>query len=332
MANMANSGSAGGANASSTSAGWLFPDRVNLPFVTTPDTGPGATSPPKTLGHLPVVPISRFPDRNWSTEWFAWLALAEFAGTDWRTGLRDNIGASWPGAALKDVPTLIGLLPPNDPPVPPMVVNWTPLTLDIELNDLVTAAENERADALGEILSQSDEFISYFLNAMSARPASHPKTTQVLAIASLVATLAAMYLKGLYARPRPSQLCPALLPPIEVPGHSSFPSGHSTQAHLMALCMADVLAGPPPPAPPPPSRATTMETLATLADRIARNREIAGLHYATDSLAGKAVAAAVHTLLSADVPVGQNLLPPDPSNNLRSCYLRAVAGAQKEWP
>ena len=30
-----------------------------------------------------------------------------------------------------------------------------------EIDDLVTAAADERADALGEILSQSDEFISY---------------------------------------------------------------------------------------------------------------------------------------------------------------------------
>ena len=110
-----------------------------------------------------------------------------------------------------------------------------------EIRHLVTAAMEERADALGEILSQSDEFISYFLNMMTAQPAAYPRTTRVLAIASLVGTFVAMYFKGRYARPRPSQLCPALLPPIEVPGHASFPSGHSTQAHLMALCMDSVL-------------------------------------------------------------------------------------------
>jgi membrane-associated phospholipid phosphatase len=321
--NNANSGNASGAgNASSVSAGWFFPDRVNLPFVTTPDTGPGKLVPPLPpipVGDLPLIAIPRFPDRNWSTEWYAWLALAEFAGTAWQANLRPTAADGWPAVA----PT-----PANLPATPPDL-DWTALTPAGEVADLVTAAENERADAMGEILSQSDEFISYFLNMMSARPASHPHTTQVLAIASLVGTLVAMYLKALYARPRPSQLCPALLPPVEVPGHASFPSGHSTQAHLMALCMADVLM-------PPPARAvqrgTTVDGLWTLADRIARNREIAGLHYFSDSAAGAAVARATLRLLRTDVAAGHNLLPPNPAGGPLSCYLRAVAGAQEEWP
>jgi membrane-associated phospholipid phosphatase len=154
---------------------------------------------------------------------------------------------------------------------------------------LVTAAANERADALAEILSQSDEFISYFLNMMTARPGAYPNTNKVLAIASLTGTFVAMYFKGWYG-PRPSQLCPALLPPIEVPGHASFPSGHSTQAHLMALSMSRVLNGLP-------QWATMVDDLWTLADRIARNREIAGLHYPSDSLAGALIATLIEPLL-----------------------------------
>ena len=57
----------------------------------------------------------------------------------------------------------------------------------------------------------------------------------MLNIASLVALFVSMYYKGKYKRPRPSELCPALLPPIVVPGHASFPSGHATQARLMSL-------------------------------------------------------------------------------------------------
>ena len=82
---------------------------------------------------------------------------------------------------------------------------------------------------------------------MTARPGAYPQTTKVLAIVSLIGTFVAMEYKRLYGRPRPSELCPALLPPIAVPGHASFPSGHSTQAHLMALCLMDVLQVPPVP-------------------------------------------------------------------------------------
>ena len=116
--------------------------------------------------------------------------------------------------------------------------------MQAEIAGLVTAAANERADALDEILSQANEFISYFLNLLTANPGAYPQTTKVLTLASQVGTFVAMYFKGLYKRPRASELCPALLPPIEVPGHASFPSGHSTQAHLMALCVNDIFNDP----------------------------------------------------------------------------------------
>ena len=70
--NAANSG--GGGNATSSSAGWFFADRVNLPLVTTPDTGPNAPNPPVSIGKLPIINVPKFPDRNWSAEWNSWLA------------------------------------------------------------------------------------------------------------------------------------------------------------------------------------------------------------------------------------------------------------------
>jgi len=71
---------------------------------------------------------------------------------------------------------------------------------------------------MDEILSQADEFISYFLALLTANPGGYPQTTKVLTIASQVGTLVAMYFKGLYKRPRPSELCPALLPPSRCRG------------------------------------------------------------------------------------------------------------------
>ena len=66
-----------------------------------------------------------------------------------------------------------------------------------------------------------------------------------------------------------------------VPGHPSFPSGHATQAMLMALCVGEAVknqvSNDVPVWPP---------LLQTLARRIARNREIAGLHFRSDTKAG----------------------------------------------
>src|SRR5262249_44046104 len=147
-----------------------------------------------------------------------------------------------------------------------------------ELDDLVTAATNERADALGEIMAQSDEFLSYFMGLLGVTPTSHPRTCRLLYIASLTGLFVVMYFKNMYQRPRPSLLCPGLLPPIQVPGHASYPSGHSTQAHLIAECVKLVL--------PSSVKPALSYDLDQLAQRIARNREIAGLHYKSDSDAG----------------------------------------------
>ena len=53
-----------------------------------------------------------------------------------------------------------------------------------------------------------------------------------------------MSYKNMYQRPRPSQLWPELMPPIEVPGHASFPSAHATQAYTVARLL-QTIAGPP---------------------------------------------------------------------------------------
>ena len=67
---------------------------------------------------------------------------------------------------------------------------------------------------------------------------------------------------------------------MEVPGHASYPSGHSTESHLIANLLSVVIG--------PENRA--YEQLRPLADRIAINREVMGLHYRSDSEAGRRLA------------------------------------------
>jgi membrane-associated phospholipid phosphatase len=75
------------------------------------------------------------------------------------------------------------------------------------------------------------------------------------------------------------------MPPIDVPGHASYPSGHATESYLLAGMLAQVM---------PPAASTETEVnnpdstpLRRLAERVARNREVLGLHYPSDSKAGK---------------------------------------------
>src|SRR5262249_38708157 len=123
-------------------------------------------------------------------------------------------------------------------------------------------------------------------------------TWRVLHIASLIGSFAALYFKDKYKVPRPSQICPALLPPISVPGHSSWPSGHSTQAHLMKNCMLRIFDAT---ALTPPDKAVLTADLTVLADSIARNREIAGLHYQKDSEGGAKLADLLNPILTPAV-------------------------------
>ncbi len=269
----------------------VLPDRVDLPFVTDTvydrDSGEVIKISEQTTG------ITVFPDRRWSAEWRAWYALSEYVQTDWR-----NIAV----VPWDKQPDQTGI--PRDPTTQ-------------EIGELVVAARDERADALGEIVAQHDGFAGYFFALLTVDPAMYPATNLLVNIASIVAAFTVLYCKNgrkddhgnvIYQpRPRPSQVCPALLPPVPVPGHPSYPSGHATEAHLIEfvlnLVFKDTL------------REKTMKyDLEALATRIARNREIAGLHYPSDSAAGKKLA--------------NDILP-----RLQKCdvFDYAIKGAQYEW-
>jgi hypothetical protein len=182
-------------------------------------------------------------------------------------------------------------------------VLWDPAAEPDELTTLIRLAEDERGDALGEILAQNasyQDFMAYFIALLKITPRSHPKTFQLGHVAGLVGILVAMYFKrypggGRQPRARASQICPALVPPIAVPGHPSFPSGHATQSMLMALCLGQAAKQQQDQANHP---GVWDPLLQGLSRRIARNREIAGLHFASDSNAGFELARQTYNVLA----------------------------------
>ena len=124
---------------------------------------------------------------------------------------------------------------------------------------------------------------------------SHPATYRLAQIALRVGQFVAMHYKynpdspgatsPLKPRPRPSQLSPSLMPPIAVPGHAAYPSGHATESYLLASILAEVM----PAEASQKTDATDDDStpLRRLAQRVARNREVLGLHYPSDSKAGR---------------------------------------------
>ncbi|WP_082533038.1 phosphatase PAP2 family protein [Pelomonas sp. Root1237] len=97
------------------------------------------------------------------------------------------------------------------------------------------------------------------------------------------------YFKRVFSRGRPFMCCEDVEPMYPkgapfYPAHPAYPSGHSTQAHALAYFYARLFPQ------------LTDKLLAAAAD-IALNREVAGLHYPSDSLAGKLLAGQVVDLL-----------------------------------
>jgi hypothetical protein len=75
---------------------------------------------------------------------------------------------------------------------------------------------------------------------------------------------------------RPSQFEPALEPAVAVPNYAAFPSGHATLSMIAALVSASLL---PMSQEWNPLRMRLFQT----AFQVGRNREIAGLHFPSDT-------------------------------------------------
>jgi membrane-associated phospholipid phosphatase len=99
------------------------------------------------------------------------------------------------------------------------------------------------------------------------------------------------------------------MPPIVVPGHASFPSAHATESYTLSLTLAEIfhranlllpplVAIPSVPDPPvDPPVAPPADPLTRLAQRVSRNREVLGLHYPSDSAAGKDLAEQIFPII-----------------------------------
>ena len=117
-------------------------------------------------------------------------------------------------------------------------------------------------------------------------PAAHPKTLTVIEAADRAGLMVAMKFKYKFNRARPQQVFLSLVPLVPWPRHPSWPSGHSLESHLIALALAAIVP-------------TAKDMLVALADRIGKNREIAGVHYRSDTLAGKEIAQKVFPVLES---------------------------------
>jgi acid phosphatase (class A) len=217
---------------------------------------------------LPLILGARFPDTAFAPALATQLLLAEFAAAWWPR--REEAAYALP----------LGY----DPATP----GEEETVLKADLRDVLQKALL-RGERLGEIIVQADAFDAWWLRLLGGGRA----TATLVIGAILIGQMAGMYWKDRYKRPRPVQVYPALAPVIATPPHAAFPSNHALQSHLIALSAGEAYrqAGA--------GAAMPLAFLDRLARRVAENREVAGVHYPTDSKAGEDLARKLWPMLLA---------------------------------
>ena len=172
-----------------------------------------------------------------------------------------------------------------------------------ELDELLEL-QQERTRAQVKMMTKHLEYdgvCSAILAAADRKLTRAPKTQTVLKHVQMDASLALFHAKKRFNRARPHQLEPRLHPAISVPSHPAYPSSHALQGYLVARTLSLLF---------PPKN----QDLMTVGEQIGREREIAGLHYPSDSKASRAL--------------GEELFARLQQNE---AFLAEVQAAKKEW-
>jgi membrane-associated phospholipid phosphatase len=146
-----------------------------------------------------------------------------------------------------------------------------------------------RSDRGAEIISQLGFPTEYFAMILGLHQAQHAKTIELITATQVMAAHIAMIVKNALAIRRPDQIDGRIMPMIPTPGHGAFPSAHATEAYAVNKVLS-VLS----------DKWGSFEDLATrhammrgLAERIAVNRTVAGVHFPIDSWAGAVLGTAI---------------------------------------
>lgn len=166
-----------------------------------------------------------------------------------------------------------------------------------ELETLLKYQSDERSKTTIEKIkseAQTGDFVKIFLTDKTISQSLANASYNVLTMANDECQFFVVKYKKRFARPRPDALMAALYPAndpdkklqlvVPNPGHAAYPSGHATQSMLMALILGQI----------DPTHKTNFETYAR---DVAKRREIAGVHYPSDSATGQQLANALFNKL-----------------------------------
>lgn len=155
-----------------------------------------------------------------------------------------------------------------------------------EIDEILKFQKDRTADMVK--YAQADQEISVFRFAdvmgEKFKKENLPVTAEFFGNIAATASAVVSPAKDYWNRPRPSVYDARVEPCVKVPKNAAYPSGHSTAGNLMAIILADMIP----------------EKGAEIYDRgwaFAVNRIIGGVHYRSDSEAGRMAATAIAALL-----------------------------------
>src|SRR5262245_22242624 len=213
--------------------------------------------------------------------------------------------------------------------------------------------EDDRDRYLPELDAQADGLADYFFSFIAASQRRQPWTIELINCGLAIGNIAYMYYKQFFKRVRPSVLCPGLIPPFGPPEHPSFPSGHSFLGHLCGLLLLEIpairyrygifdatsgtmgKAVDPYPKPPVASGAAypvnpldgwdeKKSPMLWLALRLGKNRERLGVHYPSDTMVSRHLAAAIWRAILHETKPDKRIVCPTLDTVIRY--------AAAEWP
>lgn len=139
--------------------------------------------------------------------------------------------------------------------------------------------ERDKAGVMGKIIYENSGVLvrDVFIKEGLLLIKDNYKTQEIMDLVDKDLRYFVLESKKSFARPRPSHLDSSLTTSIENPEHASYPSGHAAQSHMVALILSDF----------DPENAKAYKRLAK---EVAHRREIAGVHFPSDTKAGMEMA------------------------------------------
>jgi hypothetical protein len=155
---------------------------------------------------------------------------------------------------------------------------------------------DQRGDRAVEIVTQAGIPPDYYASILGLTPSRNRFTVELITIVQVLTAHVTMIAKHHLACRRPDRLGATVMPMLATPGHGTFPSAHAAEAFAVATVLRGLVTTAEGRAfYPDPDRLAAL--LAKLAERIAVNRTVAGLHFPVDSWAGAALGETIGGLL-----------------------------------